>query len=130
MDCPRWDFHVHTEHLGCANKTMAVPAILAECERLGVAAVGFNCGSATMAGYADLADEFLSLSAGRDIFVIAQPNAGRPGLVDGRAVYNLSASDFADAAKKIYDTGVRIIGGCCGTTPAHIKAMADILSGK
>ena len=55
------------------------------------------------------------------------PNAGRPELIDGRAVYKLSPEEFAEAAEKIYAAGAVIIGGCCGTSPAHIKALAEKL---
>ena len=59
--------------------------------------------------------------------VFAEPNAGAPQLEEGKAVYTLSGEDFADECKKIYEAGVGIIGGCCGTSPAHIKALADCL---
>jgi len=45
-------------------------------------------------------------------------------LVEDKAVYKVSPEDFAAAAQKIHSAGVRILGGCCGTGPAHIEAMA------
>ena len=59
--------------------------------------------------------------------ILAEPNAGKPELVDGRTVYKVTPEDFAAAAEKIYSAGVNIIGGCCGTGPEHIKALAERL---
>lgn len=57
------------------------------------------------------------------MFLSAQPNAGFPQLVQGRLLYLASPEYFAEYAKRFIQTGVRIVGGCCGTTPAHIKAI-------
>ncbi len=96
---------------------------------LGVCAVGFNCGTASLEGYVELAERFVSavraLSA--DVIIYAEPNSGKPELINNRAVYKVSPEDFAAAIEKIYTAGVNIIGGCCGTSPAHIKAAADKL---
>jgi methionine synthase I (cobalamin-dependent) len=59
--------------------------------------------------------------------IYAEPNAGRPELVDGKAVYRVSPDDFAAAAEKIYSAGVNIIGGCCGAGPEHIAAVSKKL---
>jgi 5-methyltetrahydrofolate--homocysteine methyltransferase len=61
------------------------------------------------------------------VLIYAEPNAGRPELVDNKAVYSISPEEFAVAAEKIYSAGVHIIGGCCGTGPEHIEAMAEKL---
>jgi 5-methyltetrahydrofolate--homocysteine methyltransferase len=61
------------------------------------------------------------------VIIYAEPNAGKPELVDNRAVYKVSPGDFAEAIEKIYTAGVNIVGGCCGTCPEHIKATADKL---
>jgi len=53
----------------------------------------------------------------------AQPNAGFPQLVQGRLIYLASPEYFAEYAKRFIQSGVRIVGGCCGTTPAHIQAI-------
>jgi homocysteine S-methyltransferase len=55
----------------------------------------------------------------------AQPNAGKPRNFEGRNLYLSSPEYFASYAKRFVRTGVRVIGGCCGTTPAHIKAIRD-----
>ena len=97
---------------------------------LGVDAVGFNCGTLSLDEYVELAEKYVS--AIKDLkktraTIFAEPNAGKPELVDGRVVYNVSPEDFAEAAKKIHSAGVNIIGGCCGTGPAHIEAVAKKL---
>ncbi len=96
---------------------------------LGVDAVGFNCGSATLDEYIELAEKFVSAvkASGKDTLVFAEPNAGKPELVDGKAVYKVSPEDFASAAEKIHSLGINIIGGCCGTTPAHIAVISKKL---
>ena len=93
----------------------------------GVDAIGFNCGTLNMEQYIQLTEIYAAALAGTDILLLAEPNAGRPELIDGRAVYNLSPEEFAEAAEKIYAAGAVIIGGCCGTSPAHIKALAEKL---
>ncbi|MFC4778364.1 bifunctional homocysteine S-methyltransferase/methylenetetrahydrofolate reductase [Paenibacillus sp. GCM10023252] len=57
------------------------------------------------------------------------PNAGIPDYVDGKYTYSTAPEYFADYARKFADQGARIIGGCCGTTPEHIAAMAAALEG-
>jgi len=56
------------------------------------------------------------------------PNAGIPDYIDGRYRYVSTPTYFAESAKRFADLGARVIGGCCGTTPAHIQAMAEALS--
>ncbi len=96
---------------------------------LGIAAIGFNCGTLSMAGYVELTKAYAEALAGSDIALIAEPNAGQPELIDGKAAYTLSPEDFTDAMEKIKAAGAGILGGCCGTTPAHIKALAEKLKG-
>ncbi len=95
----------------------------------GVDAVGFNCGTLSLDEYVELAERFVSsvktLEQGTIIF--AEPNAGKPELVEDHAVYKVSPEDFAAAAEKIHSAGVNIIGGCCGTGPVHIEAVAKRL---
>jgi len=115
---------------GESFKTMMgvdVDSAVEKISRLGVSAVGFNCGSISMAGYVKLAKAYVSTLSGRDMAILAEPNAGLPELINSKATYNLSPADFAAAGEKIYAAGVQIIGGCCGTTPAHIEALAKKL---
>jgi len=104
---------------------VSVKEAVSKITSLGVEAVGFNCGKVSLEEYVKLAGKFASVSG--DAIILAEPNAGKPELIDGRVVYNVSPEDFALAAEKIHKAGVNIIGGCCGTGPEHIKAMADKL---
>ncbi len=96
---------------------------------LGVDAVGFNCGTLSLDEYVGLAEKYISTVKALEksrVTIFAEPNAGKPELVDGRAVYKVSPEDFAAAAEKIHSAGVNIIGGCCGTGPEHIKAVKKV----
>ena len=96
---------------------------------LGVDAVGFNCGKMSLDNYIALAAKYASAvrDSEQDVVLLAEPNAGIPELVEDKAVYNVSPEAFAAAAEKIRSAGVNIIGGCCGTAPAHIKSVAKKL---
>jgi 5-methyltetrahydrofolate--homocysteine methyltransferase len=96
---------------------------------LGVDAVGFNCGTLSLDGYIELADKYVSAVRGQsaDVAVYAEPNAGRPELVEDQAVYKVSPEDFAGIVEKVHAAGINIVGGCCGTGPAHIRATAEKL---
>ena len=90
----------------------------------GADCVGFNCGRMSLDDYLRLAERYVSAADrfGGGTGVFAEPNAGRPEVVDGKTIYNVSADEFADGLAKIYSAGVNILGGCCGTSPAHIEA--------
>jgi 5-methyltetrahydrofolate--homocysteine methyltransferase len=116
---------------------VSVEKMVAKIVPLGVDAVGFNCGSATLDEYVELAKKFVSAvettekirttSHERRVTILAEPNAGKPQLIDDKAVYTVTAEDFAIAAEKIHSAGAAIIGGCCGTSPEHIAAAAKKL---
>ena len=95
----------------------------------GADAVGFNCGTTTLDEYVELAKRYVAAAKAVNdkVLVFAEPNAGKPELMDGKAVYKVTPDEFADAAQKIYAAGVTIIGGCCGTSPDHINALAKKL---
>jgi 5-methyltetrahydrofolate--homocysteine methyltransferase len=63
----------------------------------------------------------------QDVSVFAEPNAGKPELVNDKAVYKVSPEDFAAVVENIHSAGVTIIGCCCGTGSEHIKAVAKEL---
>jgi 5-methyltetrahydrofolate--homocysteine methyltransferase len=91
----------------------------------GVDAIGGNCGNGP--------DELLPViermrAAAPDVTLVAKSNAGMPELVDMRAVYRADPPTMAEAGLAFHAAGARIIGACCGSTPAHLKAMADALS--
>jgi 5-methyltetrahydrofolate--homocysteine methyltransferase len=89
---------------------------------LGICAIGFNCGTLDMECYIALAKAFAAALKGTNIFLLAEPNAGKPELRDDKAVYTLSPQDYAEAMKQIRQAGAKVLGGCCGTTPAHLAA--------
>ncbi|MBA7675222.1 Bifunctional homocysteine S-methyltransferase/5,10-methylenetetrahydrofolate reductase [subsurface metagenome] len=93
---------------------------------LGIDALGFNCGSLSMEQYVKLAQIYVSETRG-EIPILAEPNAGKPELVDDQVIYKVNPEDFAVAAEKIHLAGVNIIGGCCGTGPEHIERITKEL---
>ncbi len=106
-----------------------VPTAISKMLSLGVGAVGFNCGTGTLDDYVELSKAFVAgvRSCGKKTPVFAEPNAGKPALVDGQAVYLVMPDEFTAACRRILDAGIRILGGCCGTGPQHILAMAQTL---
>ena len=95
-------------------------------EGLGVDAVGANCSYGPEA-LNEVIDELLACSS---IPVAFMPNAGMPKSIDGKTVFDVSAEDFALSLSKSVDKGVRIVGGCCGTTPEYIRLLANAVNGK
>lgn len=92
----------------------------------GVDALGVNCSL----GPDELMDVVTKMLTYSSVPVAVQPNAGLPAIENGETVYKVTPEDFARSCQKMTDAGVQIIGGCCGTTPAHIKALADMLKAK
>ncbi len=93
-------------------------------EALGVDAVGMNCGVSLA-----VAEKLASLFAAEaSIPVIMQPNAGLPQLENGKTVFKVLPPEFAASQLTNYKAGVSILGGCCGTTPAHIAAMVQAVA--
>ncbi len=62
--------------------------------------------------------------------VMVNPNAGLPRSEGGQTVYDIDAEEFARVMEDIADMGARIVGGCCGTTPEHIRKTAERCAGK
>jgi 5-methyltetrahydrofolate--homocysteine methyltransferase len=90
----------------------------------GADAVGANCGSLNPFQMAEIISKMREATS---LPVLAQPNAGNPRLVENRTVFNMSPSDFAAGIYECLQAGARLLGGCCGTSPAHIKAMVELL---
>ena len=84
----------------------------------GADVIGGNCGI----GPAELYQVTIAM-VGRGKPVIAQPNAGLPASVEGRTLYVANPEHFGVFARRMLKSGVRMVGGCCGTTPAHTRAM-------
>ena len=102
---------------------VTVPAAAAGLEQAGADAVGSNCGNGVEHMVA-IAREFRAASR---LPVVIQPNAGLPRTVGGRTVYDETPEFLADKAKELVALGVSIIGGCCGTTPDHIRALRAVV---
>ena len=85
-------------------------------------AYGFNCGI----GPTHLYNYLKKINIGTDIVAVA-PNAGYPEIIHERTVFIQNPAYFAEKMKEISDLGVKILGGCCGTTPIHIEKMAKII---
>ncbi|MDR1533387.1 MAG: homocysteine S-methyltransferase family protein [Clostridiales bacterium] len=95
-------------------------------QALGADAFGVNCsqGPETLL---DVVQEILKYAKRP---VIVQPNAGAPRIMDGQTVYDIDINEFVSAMEKMVSQGVRIIGGCCGTTPDYIAALRGMLRGR
>src|SRR6201981_2596079 len=103
-----------------------IGAALTALEPFEVDAIGLNC--ATGPKEMNDAVRYLALNSTKEVSVL--PNAGLPQNVGGHAVYKLSPQELADYHKHfVVDYGVRIVGGCCGTTPEHLRAVVDAVSG-
>lgn len=101
---------------GADVKTAAVIA-----ESMGADVIGVNCGFGPKQ-FISLVKELRQFSS---LPILAQPNAGLPESVNGKTLYNLTAEEYAEAMKEIASLGVSYLGGCCGTTPEHIKATVE-----
>ena len=100
--------------------TGATPsAMVAMLEGMGADAIGANCslGPRQLRG---VAEELLEKAS---VPVILKPNAGLPKVVDGKTVFDVSAKDFSAELKSLINKGVRVVGGCCGTTPEYIREL-------
>ncbi len=94
-------------------------AMIAMLEGMGADAIGMNCSLGPEA-LREVAEEYLKYSS---LPVILKPNAGLPKAVNNKTVYDVSPSEFAEAVSSLVNKGLRIVGGCCGTTPQHISAL-------
>lgn len=91
---------------------------------MGVDFIGSNCS----AGPEQLVLVARALLAAADLPVLIEPNAGLPELVDGSTVFRLAPEPFATAVSILAAEGVRCLGGCCGTTPEHIRTLASLVA--
>ncbi len=94
-------------------------------ESLGADAVGFNCGL----GPKQLLEFLPALVGTVSVPIAVNPNAGLPVIVNGRAEFHVSPEEFAPDSKKLAEGGASLLGGCCGTTPEHIRALKNALQG-
>lgn len=97
-------------------------AMVAMLEGMGVDALGANCSL----GPKQLHNVVLELLDNASVPVVLKPNAGLPKSVNGQTVYDVKEKDFAEEVADLVAKGVRVIGGCCGTTPAYISALHEL----
>lgn len=91
------------------------------CEALGVDALGFNCGL----GPVQVARLFPQMLKATTLPLIINPNAGLPVQRDGKTCFDITPAEYADLMYDLARQGASLVGGCCGTTPAHIRAMIE-----
>lgn len=104
---------------GCSVSAMALTL-----EGLGVDAIGVNCSL----GPAELYPVIEELCKWTDLPVVVKPNAGLPDPITNK--YNVSPTEFAAHMEKLIPLGVKLLGGCCGTSPDYIRALNKMLKGK
>lgn len=97
--------------------------VVAALEEAGVTALGCNCG----VGPVQLVELLSRFTACAHVPLLMQPNAGLPEFRDGQTVYLVEPEEYASLMKALADGGVWGLGGCCGTTPAHIQALVKAL---
>ena len=95
-------------------------------QSLGADGVGINCST----GPEEMLEPVRLMEEVSYVPILAKPNAGLPELIDGNTVYKTPPEEFAKIGAKLVDAGAGLIGGCCGTTPEHIKALAAAVKGK
>ncbi len=96
-------------------------SIVAMLEGLGVDVLGMNCGLGPVQ-MKEILKDILEVSS---LPVMINPNAGLPRSENGKTVYDIDAAHFAKTVEEIVDMSARIVGGCCGTTPEHIRMVAE-----
>jgi len=102
-----------------------VAAYLEMAKSAGAAIIGANCGNGT-AGMIEIVREFRGLDP--DIPVLVHANAGLPIYEDGKTIFPESALEMASQIGELVAAGANIVGGCCGTTPEHIRQMVQVIN--
>jgi methionine synthase I (cobalamin-dependent) len=90
----------------------------------GADAIGANCGDIDPSQMAVVVS---LLKSATTLPVLVQPNAGKPKLVEEKTVFEMAPASFAAGIAKCLSVGACLVGGCCGTTPEHIRAVAGVL---
>ncbi|NUS73854.1 MAG: methionine synthase [Corynebacteriales bacterium] len=118
--------NVTVETTGTMLLGSEIGAALTALEPLGIDLIGLNCAT----GPAEMSEHLRYLSQHARIPISVMPNAGLPQLGPNGAVYPLTADELAEALHRfVLDYGVALVGGCCGTTPEHISAVAAAVDG-
>jgi len=110
---------------GCTlNGTDPMTALIT-LQSLGADALGCNCST----GPDDMIHIIRSMKPYAKVPLIAKPNAGLPRLVDGKTTFDMGPEEFKSFGKAFVEAGVNLLGGCCGTTPEHIRALKKEIGG-
>ncbi|WP_078391192.1 bifunctional homocysteine S-methyltransferase/methylenetetrahydrofolate reductase [Shouchella patagoniensis] len=112
--------------IGVLNDGTTLSEALSELYKLGADVVGINC----RMGPNHMLRSIEELKLPASIPLACYPNASLPGYRDGRFVYASNTEYFSTMADRFIDEGVRLLGGCCGTTPAHIESIAKAVAGR
>ena len=99
-----------------------VASVTAMLEGLGVDAVGFNCGL----GPEQMKELLPQLTACCSLPIVINANAGLPVVVNGQTVFHVAPEEFAQSVRTLVEMGASAVGGCCGTTPAHISRVVAL----
>jgi len=97
--------------------------VLKQVESFGIVSFGLNCSTGPKA----MLEQIKRIHNETNLPLLVKPNAGLPVQRDGNTIYDCDPEEFASYAKDFIENGVRFIGGCCGTTPEHIKALKNAL---
>src|SRR3954470_18100313 len=116
---------VTTEEDGNSLDGAAPETFVPELERFGAQVVGLNCS----VGPAAMLETLERMSHVTTVKLSAQPNAGQPREVEGRNIYLCSPEYMASYGRRFIQNGVRLVGGCCGTTPEHIRHIKMAVRG-
>lgn len=92
-------------------------------QSLGVDMIGTNCST----GPKEMVEILKKMRPYANVPLFAKPNAGLPELVDGETVYQMTPEEFASYGVELVKNGAAVVGGCCGTTPAHMKALYEVI---
>lgn len=96
-------------------------------EKAGASAIGTNCGGLDPTEIAQIVSWMKEVSS---LPLVAQPNAGRPRLAGNETVFDMSPAEFASGTRACAEAGAHLLGGCCGTSPAHIRALRSSVQGR
>lgn len=117
--------NVSMHEAGILENGVYLPEALKQLEDLGADVVGVNC----RLGPHHVIESFRNVPLPERALLAAYPNASLPEYRDGKLFYENKPEYFKTSAKELRDQGVRLIGGCCGTTPDHIRAIAAGIEG-
>lgn len=117
--------NVSMHETGVLENGILLPAALKELESLGADVVGVNC----RFGPAHMVTSLETVPLLDKAYLAAYPNASLPAYRDGVLFYENEPDYFKTTAKDLRDQGVRLLGGCCGTTPEHVRALAEGVKG-